>query len=260
MIYRLLIATILIVNTSFAIEKPKQDLLSARLVNNLGKQVDLSLEFTDSSSNTIKLQDFFTDNKPVVIVPGYYTCPRLCGLVFGAVVKLINSLDLDLTKEYRVISVSFDEKETLKATIGKEKEFREKLNKNIDTSGWRFLRGNKSNIAKLMGQLGFKYLRDSNDFAHSAAIYVITPEGKVSQYFSGVNFSSFDLKLSLIEASKEEIGSLLDHALLFCFRFDPTKGKYTWAVFALLKVSGVLTILLLGGLLIRLFWSERHNS
>lgn len=257
---RFLLFLLFITNLAYSIEKPKEELVLAGLSNSLGKNIDLSLEFTNSQGQAVKLKDFFKEGRPVIIIPGYFTCPRLCGLVFDGVADLIDKLNLEIYKDYQVLAVSFDENDTPKSSKIKEKNFLGKIKtKEINSKGVKFLTAEREVSASLMQILGFKYLREGKDFAHSAAIYVLTAEGKISQYFTGVTFSTFDLKLSLVEASRGKVGNLLDQAMLFCFRFDPLKGRYTWLVYAILKIFGVLTILLLGGLLLKLSFANRKQ-
>ena len=124
-------------------------------------------------------------------------------------------------------------------------------------SGWHFLVGEPENVNKLMNQIGFHYIEDKGEFAHSAAIMLLTHDGEISQYFTGIDFRPFDVKLALVEASKGKVGSIIDHVLLFCFRFDPTKGRYTWAAFNIMRLGGILTFLCLGALIFRLWRRER---
>jgi len=248
---------LLAVSPATAIDQPITQLKTLSPKDSLGRKLSLQLEFSNSTGQKVPLSSFFTDNRPVIIVPGYFSCPRLCGLVYGGVGKLIKELRLEPGKDYHVLSVSFDEKETTARAKKREDEYREKSTK--PGSFWHFLHGETPQIAKLMNELGFEYLRDKGEFAHAAAIYVVTPEGVVSQYFSGVQFSRFDLRLALVEASEGRVGSFFDQALLYCFGFDHVKGKYAWVVSATLKIAGILIILLVGGLLL-LLWSKEKAS
>ena len=240
-----------------AIDKPITQLKTLSPKDSLGRQLSLDLEFSNSEGQKVLLSSFFTDERPVIIVPGYFSCPRLCGLVYGGVAKLVENLTLEPGKDYQVLSVSFDETETTVRAKTREDEYRQKSTKS--GSFWHFLHADTPQIAKLMAELGFEYLRDNGEFAHAAAIYVVTPEGIVSQYFSGVQFSRFDLRLALVEASEGRVGNFLDQALLYCFGFDHVKGKYAWVVSATLKIAGVLIILLVGGFLLFL-WSKEKRS
>lgn len=242
-----------------ALEKPGDELKEVGVSTELGTRVDLDLQFTNSEGNLVKLGSLFTKNRPAVIVPVYYSCPRLCGLVLKGVTKLLNAVPLELGEDYQVITVSFDTSETPKIANKRAKEYISQLDsKQNSAAGWHFLVGDDANVSALMKQIGFNYRPDGGEFAHTAAIMLLTPNGEVSQYFTGISFPASDVRLALIDASRGNIGTAFDHLLLYCFRFDPTKGKYTWAVVNLMRVVGALSILLLGGLVVSLRWRERR--
>lgn len=254
-IFFLLLA--LFANTAFAIGTENNEINLLALKTKLGNSVNLALEFKDSSGKLIKLSDFAEEKKPIIFIPGYYTCPRLCGLLFDGVSDLLLKLSLKPGQDFRLVSVSFNQNEKQESAS----KFQEKYNSKIGSvnSDWHFIYPQSTESLQLFQQLGFPYLNDgSGDFAHSAALFILTPSGEISQYFTGVDFDPFSVKLALIEASKGSIGTLIDHALLFCFRFDTTKGKYTWVVGSSLKIGGLLTILLLGSFLGRLWLKERR--
>ena len=259
-VFFLIALLILIVSNGYALEKPGEELDSVFVRDSIGTQVPLDLTFQDSSGKTVQLADYFKTNRPVVIVPAYYRCPRLCGLVMGGVRRLINGLSLKLGQDYQIVTVSFDDSETPAMAAKKAAEFQTTLRAEAEPDSWRFLVGKSDQISKLMTALGFKYLKDQGEFAHSAAVYVLTPTGVVSQYFSGIDFDSEDFRFSLIEASQGVLGSALDHILLYCYRFDPTKGKYTIAVLNLARVVSIGTFLILAFLVIRLLLQEKRRN
>lgn len=214
----------------------------------LGAQVDLSREFTDTNGVTKSLKDFALPGKPIVIAPVYYKCPRLCGLLLSGVYDLLNELPLKLSQDYSVLVVGFDPTET----PGDAKKVMDKFNPRLfgeaqaGSGAIIYLTGSQANVSALMGELGFKFMKDGQDFAHSAAVMILTSTGQISQYFTGIMFPQWDVRLSLVEASKGVVGTAVDHFLLYCFRFDAVKGRYTWAVLALLRVGGALTLIGLG--------------
>lgn len=214
----------------------------------LGARVDLSRPFTDVNGVTKPLRDFAEPGKPVVIAPVYYKCPRLCGLLLSGVYDLLNELPLKLSQEYSVLVVSFDPTEKPEDARPVMDKFNARLvgSASQGSRAIHYLVGNSENVSALMHELGFKFMRDGADFAHSAALMILTSTGDISQYFTGIVFPQWDVKLSLVEASKGGIGTAIDHFLLYCFRFDSVKGRYTWAVVALLRVGGALTLLGLG--------------
>ncbi len=253
----LIISLLFFACAAFGLDNPEvalKDLLSTKL----GNKADLSLSFQDSDAQATKLSKYIMPGRPLVIVPVYYDCPRLCGMVMQGVANLINGLDLKLGEDYQVANVSFNPKDTPEKADMRADKFRGMLTRpEPERAYWHFLVGSKENSEALMNQIGFRFREDSGEFAHSPALIILTPQGEISQYFTGVEFSAWDLKLALVEASKGAIGSAIDHASLFCFRFDPLKGRYTWAAVGTMRVGGILTLILLTGLIIRLRMRER---
>lgn len=227
----------------------------------LGGKVNLDRPFTDVNGVTKSLKAFALPGKPIVIAPVYYKCPRLCGLLLNGVYDLLNELPLKLSKDYSVLVVGFDPTETPQDA----KVVMDKFNPRLEgearsgSSAIQYLVGTPENVTALMNELGFKFMRDGSDFAHSAAVMILTSSGYISQYFTGIMFPSWDVRLSLVEASKGGIGTAIDHFLLYCFRFDAVKGRYTWAVLGLLRVGGVLTLIGLG-LVYYIFGRNRRGS
>jgi protein SCO1/2 len=242
-----------------SIERPEEVLnKEVGVYTQLGVKVDLSRVFTDRLGERKPLKNFAIADKPILIVPVYYKCPRMCGLILDGVVNLLNQTTLQLGEDFSVLAVSFDPLETASDAGDAWAKFNERL---IDDAArgreaFRFLVGSDEDVAGLMRELGFKYLREGKDFAHSAAVMILTPTGEISQYFTGIQFSPWDVRLSLIEASQGKIGSAMDHFLLYCFRFDPLQGKYTWAVEGVLRVGGALTLLGLG--LVYFFFARKR--
>jgi protein SCO1/2 len=229
-----------------AVEKPEEVLnKEVGVFTELGAKVDLNREFTDVYGEIKKLGQFATPGKPLLIAPVYYKCPRLCGLLLNGVYDLLNELTLTLGEDYSVLVVGFDPTET----PADARKVMDKFNPKLEgaakgrEAGVHYLVGSPENVRALMTELGFKFLKDGEDFAHSAAVMILTSTGDISQYFTGIMFPSWDVRLSLIEASKGVVGSAMDHFLLYCFRFDSLKGRYTWAVVSVIRVGGALTLI-----------------
>lgn len=241
-----LVALILPCFSALAIEKPGEVLnQDVGIFTQLGSQVDLSLTFIDQSGRTGTLKDLALPGKPIIVVPVYFTCPRLCGLVLDGLLSALNKVPLKIGVDYSLLAVSFNPDDTPDKAAAKSEQFIKRYEPANGTTnaGWHFLTGSPQSITPLMSSLGFKYLKDGEDFAHSAAIMILTPTGQISQYFTGIEFSPWDVRMSLVDASQGAIGSTIDHLLLYCFRFDPLQGKYTWAVVGLLRIGGTLTLL-----------------
>jgi len=235
---------------ALALEDPASLNQEIGITQRLGGQIDLDLTFVDTSGRSVPLREYFETGKPVILIPVYYGCPRLCGLVLDGVLSLLSEISLDLASEYEVITVSFDSSESSSLAQQKQGHYfgRLKERREFNNKGWNFLVGQEQNVGVLMEQIGFKYKKEGRDFAHSAMLVVFTPGGEISQYFFGITFPAWDVKLALVEASHGGVGSFLDHALLFCFRFDPIKGRYTWLALGMLKVGGILTLMCMGGM------------
>ena len=214
----------------------------------LGAQVNLDRQFTDVNGTTKSLKVFALPGKPIVIAPVYYKCPRLCGLLLNGVYELLNELPLKLAQDYSVLVIGFDPTETPQDARAVMTKFNARLvgDARQGSAAIQYLVGSPENVSALMGEIGFKFMKDGADFAHSAAVMILTSTGHISQYFTGILFPPWDVRLSLVEASKGGIGTAIDHFLLYCFRFDAVKGRYTWAVVGLLRVGGVLTLIGLG--------------
>lgn len=256
------IALILIFDCSsgflYGLEKPGEELTEVGINAPLGAVIDPNLVFFDSSGSKVTVQELLGRGVPTILVPGYYGCPRLCGLLFSGVKELINKLELELGSEYQVLTVSFDSTDTPKLAQKTEKKYLSGVRFSTQVNGnWRFFVGDEVNTAELMRQIGFRFKRDGMEFAHTAAIIILTPQGQISQYFTGIEFSPWDVRMALIEAAHGSVGSALDHVFLFCFRFDQTKGKYTLAAFNVMKLGGAVTLLFLVLLIAGLYIKER---
>jgi protein SCO1/2 len=233
------------VRSASAIEKPGEVLeKQVGVYTQLGTKVDLSREFTNSHGERGALKDFVLAGKPIVIAPVYYKCPRLCGLLLDGTYQLLNQLHLLAGKDFSLLVVGFNPEESFHDAAALQSKFRDRLVSVAASSAnsIQYLVGGAGEVSGLMSELGFKFVRDGEDFAHSAALMILTPTGEISQYFTGIMFTPLDVRLSLVEASKGVIGTAVDHLLLYCFRFDPIQGKYTWAVVSLLRIGGTLTL------------------
>ncbi len=232
----------------------------AAIDQRLGDTIDLTVPFTSSSGEQRALRDFTAPGRPTIIVPVYFTCPRLCSLTQGGVAALINSLSLTLGRDYKVLSVSFRSDDTREEAAEKATKFRGQLGSQLDPHGWEFLTGDEASVTHLMSQLGFHFARDGDDMTHAATIIVITPEGMVSRYFFGIEYPERDVRYALVDASAGKIGTLADHLFLFCFRFDPTKGKYTLIIWNVTRAICGTVVVLLATLLIMLRVGERRAA
>ena len=214
----------------------------------LGAQVPLDLAFTDEAGASVRLGDYFGE-RPVVLVLSYFECPMLCPLVRDGMVKAMGEVTgLRPGADYQVLNVSIDPAETPMNAANTKAATMSRLGQPGADAAWHFLTGPQDSIQQLADAVGFKYFYDEtiDQYAHAAGILVLTPGGTLARYFYGIEFNPSDLRLGLVEASGNRIGSPVDQLLLLCYHFDPTTGKYTGLVMTALRVSGVLTVLVLG--------------
>lgn len=214
----------------------------------LGAQVPLDLAFRDEAGRAVTLGDYI-GTRPVVLALAYYECPMLCTLVLNGMVRALRALTFDIGDEFEVLTVSFDPTETPALAVAKKATYLEHYGRPGAAAGWHFLTGAGPEIERLAHAVGFQYtwLPDQEQFAHAAAIMVLTPDGKVARYFYGVEYPPRDLRLGLVEAADGTIGSPVDQVLLYCFQYDPASGTYAAVALNMVRLGGIATLLALGG-------------
>lgn len=213
----------------------------------LNAQVPLDLTFRDESGRAVKLGEFF-GKKPVVMALVYYDCPMLCTQVLNGLASALQVLKFDAGREFNLVLVSIDPKETPQLAASKKKAYLERYQRSGAAAGWHFLTGEQAAIQQLARAVGFRYAFDpkTGQYAHAAAIMVLTPEGRIAQYYYGIEYPPRDLRLGLVEASKDRIGSVVDRVLLYCYHYDPAKGRYGAVAMNVLRLAGLATLLALG--------------
>jgi len=226
----------------------------------LDKQVPLELVFRDESGQPVALQEFF-DDKPVILVLAYFRCPRLCSLVLNGLLDSLKEITLASSTDFQIVVVSFDPRDTAELAAAKKQAYLEQYGRPGAGRGWHFLTGDKEAIARLAEAVGFRFAYDSEtgDYRHASGIMVLTPTGRISRYFYGMEFPPRDVRLALVEASRNRIGSPVDQVLLFCLSYDPVTGKYRMTAMTLMRVGGVLTALAILGVLL-LTWRREHRK
>jgi len=225
----------------------------------LNEQIPPELIFRDENGNQVRLADYF-GRKPMILNLVYYQCPMLCGEVLSGLESTLRVLKFDVGNQFDVLTVSFDPRETPAMATAKKAEFLKRYGRPGATQGWHFLTGPQQSIDALTKTAGFQYEYDANSgqFAHTTAIMVLTPEGRIAQYYYGVEYAPKDLRLGLIQASQNKIGNLADQVLLYCYHYDPATGKYGAVVMRILRLAGAATILTLGLFMIVMF--RRRSS
>jgi protein SCO1/2 len=227
---------------------------------NLNEQIPPSLAFRDETGKAVTLGDYF-GKKPMILNLVYYQCPMLCGEVLTGLESAMRVLKFDVGKEFDVLTVSFDPKETPEMAAAKKAEYLKRYGRPSAAEGWHFLTGPAASIDALTKAAGFQYQYDprSGQFAHATAIMVLTPQGKIAQYYYGVEFAPKDLRLGLIQASENKIGTVVDQVLLYCYHYDPDTGKYGAIISRVLQLAGGATVLILGTFLIVMFRMNPTN-
>jgi len=227
----------------------------------IGRALPLDIPFRDASGAPVQLGDYFVD-KPVLLVPAYYECPMLCGLVLNGVVSTLRTLAFDVGREFTVVTFSISPSETPHQAAAKKAEFLSKYRRQGSENGWHFLTGSAASIRQLTDAIGFRYERDdaTGQYAHASGIVVATPDGRLSHYFYGVEYPPRDLRLALVEASDSRLGSPVDQLLLFCFQYDPTTGRYSRPAMRAMRLGGAATVMGLGAFVMIMLRRERSGK
>lgn len=234
------------------------ELQGLKVTEKLGEKIDLSLEFTNELGEKIPLKNYFDGHKPVLLTIVYYGCPGLCNFHLNGLGDVLKTLDLKSGRDFQFVAVSMNHRED-SVLASKKKENMIKAFARVDGGkGWHFLVGSEKNVKALADAVGFQFrwIESQGQYAHPAVAYILTPDGKISRYMHGVEFSSPTLRLSFVEASEGKVGSLLDQFMLLCFQFDPNKSKYTITAFNLMRIAGIFIILILAVILIPVWRRE----
>ncbi len=260
-----LISTILVTAlpaSALAAQTAKANILDQiGLDQKLDAQIPLNLEFTDESGQTVRLGQYF-GQRPVLLTLVYYECPMLCTLVLYGTVRALRTLDFSAGKEFEIVTVSINPAETPDLAASKKTKYLDSYRRKGAEQGWHFLTGKEDQIKQLANAVGYRYAYDaeSKQFAHPSGIILLTPAGKVARYFYGVEYSPRDIRLGMVEAANEKIGSPVDQVLLFCYHYDPATGKYSLAILQFLRLGALLTVAGIGLLLFFLIRRGRPHA
>ena len=230
------------------------------IAQNLNTQISPEISFHDENGKLVRLGDFFGD-KPIILSLVYFDCPALCTEVLNGELHTMRAMSIELGKQYQAVTVSFEPKDTPARAKAKRDVYAGQLGLPHAAENWHFLTGDQASIDALTQAVGFQYAYDSasRQYAHAAAIMVLTPAGRISRYFYGVQFPVRDVRLGLVEASGGKIGGITDHAMLFCYQYDPETGKYGLAIMNIVRGAGGLTVLALGIFMFVMFRRDRRN-
>lgn len=221
----------------------------------LNQQVPLDLAFVDDNGQPVRLQQYF-GQKPVILMLVYYQCPMLCTQVLNGFTGAMNGIvRFNIGREFNVVTVSIDPRDTAQDAAAAKKRYLQRYRRAGAAEGWHFLTGKKDQIDALAQAVGFRYAWDPEikQYAHASGIMLLTPSGRVAQYYYGIEYAPRDIQLGLIEASKGKIGNVVDQVLLYCYHYDPRQGKYGAAIFNVLRLTALATVMALGGFMLIMF-------
>lgn len=220
-------------------------LKEVRIDQKLGDVLPLDVSFVTEDGARVELGDYFKGERPVILAFVYYECPMLCSLILNGLATSLDVLNFTPGEEFDVVAIGIDPDET-PAMAGESKTSTlQRYGRPETEAGWHFLTGAETDIRKVADAAGFgyDYLPSTDEYAHASGIMIVTPEGKLSQYFYGIEYPPKDVRLALVEASENQIGSLVDQILLYCYRYDPQVGRYTAVTMRILRITGALFVL-----------------
>jgi protein SCO1 len=227
------------------------ELQNVEFAQRLSEQLPLDLTFVDEDGRVVPLRQYFS-RKPVVLAFVYYECPMLCSQVLNGVTSSLMALDETAGRDYEVVAVSFDPRDTPAAAAAKKKSYVDRYHRSGSEGGFHFLTGSEASVKALTAAAGFQYAWDekTQQFAHASGFVVATPQGKLSRYFFGIEYAPRDLKFALIESSAGRVGTLVDQVLLYCYHYDPKTGSYSFVAMKAIQLGGALTLVALAGFVV----------
>jgi len=241
-------------------QKP-ENLQDVGIEERLGEQIPLDVRFATSEGDTVTIGELMAEGKPVLLNPVYYNCPMLCSMVTDAVYEGIRELKWTPGEEFTIITFSFDPGEDRALADSTRRVYMEKLGPETVEEGWHFLTGRKSQIEKLTEAVGFSFqkVEHNDEFAHSAAVMFLSPEGTLTRYLYGIKFDEFNIRNALYEAADGEIGSAVDKVVMYCYQYDPDANSYVPVAWRIMQLGGLVTVLILG-IFLGLLWLKEKGS
>ena len=226
----------------------------------LGDYIPLDAKFATSGGDSVVLGDLLEEGKPVLLNPLYYECPMLCGLVIDGVINVVDELAWKPGKEFIVISISIDPNEDAMLAAKSKENYLSGMD-STEKAGWHFLTGNKEQIDRVIEAVGFEYkeIERTGEFAHSAAIMLLSPEGKITRYLYGISYDSFNVRSALYESADGKIGNTVDKLVMYCYQYDPDSGSYAPVAINIMKLGGLATLIILG-IFLGLLWLREKRK
>jgi protein SCO1/2 len=239
------IAVVLLAGSARAQTAPP-GLEGIEIVQHLDETIPADLVFRDETGQPVNLREI-SGGRPMILALVYYECPMLCTQVLTGLVQSLDVLEFNAGEQFDVVAVSIDPGETPDLAAAKKRSYVDRYGREGTEGGWHFLTGDEESIRRLAETVGFQYRYDPETdlFAHAAGIMIVTADGRLSRYFYGVEYPPRDVRLALIESSKNKIGTVVDQVILWCFPYNPATGKYSVAITRVIRGAGALTVLLL---------------
>jgi protein SCO1 len=241
---------------------PPAVLEDVRIEEKLGNPVPLDVEFVDGEGKPFRLGSAFDGKRPVVLALVYYDCPMLCGLILSGAAKAMRENGLVLGEDYQAVTISFDPDEKPAQGAERRRGYLQSLGMSAEGERWPFLVGTEAASRAVSDAVGFHFAFDAptGEWAHMAAIFVLTPDGRVSRYLYGIEYPPKDFRLAVVEAAGGKVGTSFDRFLLSCYRYDPASRKYEPYAWGFIRAGGVVVLLGLTGLIGGLLWRERRGK
>lgn len=235
---------------------------ASSMEDRIGASIDTTLEFVDERGYPFTFRQLFPGDRPIVLVPGYYACPDMCGQVIHGMLDALNEVDLQPGRDYLVVNVSIDPRENAEVAKERKAKFLPLLHRVGGEEGWRFLTGQEPAIQKLTGEVGFRYFwaEHDNRYAHPGALLFVTPQGRLSRVITGTTFQPRDVRLAIVEASEGKLGTFWDDFQLDCLTFDPRTNSYSLMGMTVMRIGGAITVVVLAAMIVVMLRRERRRQ
>ncbi len=232
------------------------------MLDKIGVTIDPSIEFVDERGYPFALRQVFPGERPVVLVPGYYSCPDMCGQVIHGMLSALNDVDLLPGRDYQIVNVSIDPRETAATAKERKDRFLQELHHVGGDEGWHFLTGKAESITALTKSVGFRYFwaEHDNRFDHPAALLFVTPQGRLSRVLTGTTFDPADVRLAIVEASQGKLGTFWDGFRLSCLTFDPRTSTYALMGMTVMRIGGVVTVVAIAAMILFMLRREKQRA
>lgn len=248
--------------TPLSAQEPAKELKDIGISEKLGTRLDLNLDVINEQGQTVKLASYFDGRTPVIFSLVYYSCPQLCSLHLNSVTDALKGLVWTAGKEYKVVALSFDPKDTPEVAKQKKENYVKSYGRPESAPGWNFLTASQATVSSITESVGFKYkwVKESQEWAHASAAIFLTPDGVVSRYLHGMAIDPQGFKMALNEAAEGKIGTIVDKMVWFCFKYDPHQSKYTLYAYRLVQLASAIVVIMMSLFLIPFWIRTRRNE